>query len=62
MNEIKIETIDGDVISKKDIKKNMEVIITWDDGSQCIYKAKKDYNPIEIPWWNILGSKIILKK
>lgn len=57
---IKIEDLDGNIISKEDIKKDMEVIITWNDGKKCIYKANRDYNPNDNDWEKILGKKIIL--
>jgi hypothetical protein len=59
-NMTKIEDIDGNILSKKDIKKGMIIIITWDNGRKCIYEIKKDYNPNE-DFHKILGKKIILK-
>jgi hypothetical protein len=60
INAIKIEDLDGNIISKEDIKKDMEVIITWENGRKCIYQAKKDYDPNDTDWRKILGKQIIL--
>ena len=59
-NITKIEDLDGNEISKKDIKKGMDLIITWDNGSKAIYKANKDFNPNDKDWFKILGKRIIL--
>ena len=57
---IKIETLDGKLLSKEDIKKGMDVVITWSDGKKCVYRVKKDYNTND-DWSDILSKKIILE-
>ena len=59
LNIIKIKDIDGNILSKNNIKKDMVIIITWNNGRKCIYQTKKDYT-LNDDFHKILGKKIIL--